>query len=267
MKKSAPDYGFLTWLIGFTEGDGSFVMSKSGSFVFGVYQHKKNIEVLNMIKNRLGFGKIRVQHNMANYIIETQKELYLIGLLFNGNLVTVNKKLSFDKWLLGINKRFIKGRSLLPAIESGSANILPSLNDSWISGFVDAEGCFSVSIRNKTKGFNIIFDIAQNNFSQIGKSDLVQEPVLRYLEKLFSVGKAYQSNSRPKASGYRVSGLKATATLMPYFDKHPLLTDKYISYMLWKELHLRFLNKEHLDPILRDNLKILARKVNQLIEW
>jgi hypothetical protein len=90
-----------------------------------------------------------------------------------------------------------------------------------------------------------------------------QEPVLLHLEKLFTVGKAYQSKSREKVSSYRVSGIKATKAIMPYFDKYPLLTGKYLSYKSWKELHFKLLNKEHLDPILRDNLKILASKVNK----
>ena len=291
MKKPAPNLEFLTWFIGFTEGDGSFVIRKRGVFLFGVYQHKKDIEVLNMIRNRLGFGKVYTQHNISSFIVDTKRELYLICHLFNNNLVTVNKKLSFDKWLLGINKNLIKGKYVLLPVQLTSFNtlVLPSLKDGWISGFTDAEGCFSVSIRNSIKGFNIIFEISQNNFKKnlwkLAKnnkssfiehkddelnstsiselSNLGQEPVLLYLEKLFTVGKAYQSKSREKASSYRVSGLKATTAIMPYFDKYPLLTGKYLSYKSWKELHLKFLNKEHLDPILRDNLKILASKVNK----
>lgn len=97
MKKPAPHFEFLTWFIGFSEGDGSFVIRKGGVFLFGVYQHKKDIEVLNMIRNRLGFGKVYTQHKISSFIVDTKKELYLICHLFKNNLVTVNKKLSFDK--------------------------------------------------------------------------------------------------------------------------------------------------------------------------
>ena len=37
-----------------------------------------------------------------------------------------------------------------------------TLNDSWLTGFVDAEGCFHASlIKNKKNSFRIIFDIRQ----------------------------------------------------------------------------------------------------------
>ncbi len=286
MNKPAPDFEFLTWFIGFSEGDGSFLMRKRGAFVFGVAQHKKDIEVLNMIRNRFGFGKVYVQHNMGSFTVETKKELYLIGHLFNNNLVTVNKKLSFDKWLLGINKNFIKGKYILPSINLNPSKsiILPSLNDGWISGFTDAEGCFSVSIRKNNKRFSIIYDLSQNTLKKklllpyelnvtdktssdsssllIEENKMECEPVLHYLVKLFSAGCVYQSKSRKNVSYFRIDGLKSTRVIMCYFEKHPLLTGKSVSYKLWKELHLKLRNKEHLDPVLRDNLKILASQVN-----
>lgn len=49
---------------------------------------------------------------------------------------------------------------------------------------------------------------------------------------------------------------------MIYLDKYGLRTKKRISYTLWKELHARILNKEHLDPDLAPIIKYLASKIN-----
>lgn len=49
---------FLTWLIGFTEGDGSFVVSGRGSLQFVITQGDKDYKVLQMIKETLGFGNV-----------------------------------------------------------------------------------------------------------------------------------------------------------------------------------------------------------------
>jgi hypothetical protein len=50
------DDEFLTWLIGFTEGDGSFIVSGRGSLQFVITQGEKDVQVLQMIKETLGFG-------------------------------------------------------------------------------------------------------------------------------------------------------------------------------------------------------------------
>jgi len=61
---------------------------------------------------------------------------------------------------------------------------------------------------------------------------------------------------------YRVGGLKDLTKLIPYFDSHPLKSKKLKSYILWKDLHSKIENKNHLNPILRESLKVLASKVN-----
>nr|QCW06896.1 hypothetical protein [Drechslerella brochopaga] len=55
--------------------------------------------------------------------------------LFNGNLVLNKRKVQVKKnWLDTLD------------IEQKNNNVLPTLNDSWISGFIDAEGCFNVTL-------------------------------------------------------------------------------------------------------------------------
>jgi hypothetical protein len=61
---------------------------------------------------------------------------------------------------------------------------------------------------------------------------------------------------------YRVSGLSDTSCLFSYFDKHQLRTKKLKSYILWRSLHSKLLNKEHLNITLRPSLRVLASKVN-----
>jgi hypothetical protein len=39
-------------------------------------------------------------------------------------------------------------------------------------------------------------------------------------------------------------------------------TKKAQSFELWKVIHARIANKEHLDPVLRQELKLLATRIN-----
>jgi len=49
-KGNLPSSAFLTWFIGFTEGDGSFVVSKRGDLSFVIVQDTRDIQILYMIQ-------------------------------------------------------------------------------------------------------------------------------------------------------------------------------------------------------------------------
>jgi hypothetical protein len=49
---------------------------------------------------------------------------------------------------------------------------------------------------------------------------------------------------------------------LPYFDKLPLQTKKRDSYLLWKELRLQLINKDHLNLEIRKEMIKLAKRIN-----
>ena len=128
-----------------------------------------------------------------------------------------------------------------------------TLSDSWLSGFTDSEGCFSASISKSSKGFKYIFDITQKNS--------VNKPILTKLHYLFKVGYIYKHDVYDTFT-YRVGGLRNCEVLFKYFDNFPLKTKKLKSYIIWKDLHKKLTDKNHLNPVLRNSLQILASKVN-----
>jgi len=257
IKQKLPSYSFLTWLIGFTEGDGCFTIAKRGDFSFVITQDTRDIQVLNMIKNNLKLGKVIKQgKTTSRFVIQDKKGLYLIAILFNKNLITYSKIFSFNKFLIGLNKYNQKGNIKYPLINLVfNSRVIPTLQDDWLCGFTDSEGCFSVSISSSSNNFNICFDIAQNHIEN--------KYILDYLFLLFNVGRVYKHSSK-KAYNYRVSGLKDLTKLFPYFDNFPLRSKKLKSYILWKDIHKNLLNKNHLNSTLRESLKVLASKVNNI---
>lgn len=256
LNKEAPNSSFLTWLIGFTEGDGSFIVAKRGDFSFVITQDTRDIQVLNVIQRELGLGKVIKQgKTTSRFIIQDKKGLYLMAILFNGNLVTHSKIESFKKFVSQLNEYNQKGSINFPIISINLSSILPTLQDSWLCGFIDSEGCFSVSIKQNT-GFSICFDITQKHIEN--------KSILDYFQFLFGVGKVY-NHSALGVYYFRISGLNNLMKIFSYLDNYPLRSKKLKSYILWRDLHGRLLKKDHLNPMLRDSLKVLSSKVNN--QW
>jgi hypothetical protein len=257
--KTIPSEEFLAWLIGFTEGDGSFVISRSGTAAlqFVITQATEDIQILYYIQETLGFGKVIKQgERTSRYIVQDINNLYLIILLFNGNIVLPTRKIRFNSFLSKFNEKVGKGKikSLIP-INPINSNLLPSLNNSWLSGFTDAEGCFTCSFLSNSNAFRLRYLVSQ-------KGD-INLPILSHLILLFQGG-ALEAHSIKSNYSYILSGLKPCYNVYSYFDKYPLKTKKAASFKLWKEIHSRISSKDHLDPELRKDLEILARGVNSI---
>jgi LAGLIDADG endonuclease len=254
-----PTSNFLEWIIGFTEGDGSFIVNKKGYLAFVITQGTTDIQVLYLIQKILGFGKVIKQGpNTSRFIVQDKLGIGLIIALFNGNLILPSKKESFSKFLEAYNLLIIKSKSnnvinYIPEIIIIS-NIQPSLTNGWLAGFTDAEGCFSCSFLSTSNAYKIRFQIAQKL--------LINLPVLQIIALLFKA--KVEEHSIPDVHEIIVIGAANCKNIFPYFDNYKLYTKKATSYILWKEIHASILKKEHLNEELRNNLKIKATIINKL---
>lgn len=290
-KNKQPTPEFLTWLIGFVEGDGSFTKASRGDLYFVITQDYRDKQVLEYIQKQLNMGKVITQgKTTSRFIIQDKLGLYLIALIFNGEIRTPSKLKSFNDYLNRLNNKntsLINSRKLKEFGFNNKDNLFEvikpydkpkdlTLNDNWLIGFVDAEGCFHVSFRESNKrlgsppaqgrgpqsapggcrSFHFLFDLSQK-----GKDN--KEMILNKLISLFGVGKVNKHYHEDNWS-YRVNGLSDANVIMNYFDKfnYTFLTNKYNSYLLWKFIHKKINNLEHLDPIKRQKLINLSKTVN-----
>jgi LAGLIDADG endonuclease/Cytochrome C and Quinol oxidase polypeptide I len=234
-----PSNNFLIWLIGFTEGEGSFIVNNRGDLTFVITQSTEDKQILEFIKETLGFGKVIPQSLITSrYVTQSKVEIDILISLFNGNIILPSRQKSFEKFLEGFNKWVSKGRIKLDAVLLKQSTILPSLNNSWLAGFTDGEGCFTCSIGNN-KGFSYNFNISQK--WEINKK------ILEHLCILFNGG-IVSNHNVDNVYEYRIGGLKNCKNIFSYFDTHQLYTKKLISYTLWKKMYNELLIKDHLDP-------------------
>ncbi|KAI9708139.1 MAG: cytochrome c oxidase subunit 1 [Candelaria pacifica] len=130
--KGKIDPVFLEWFVGFSEGDGSFVVSKSRLFFI---INQKEEKVLHRIRTELGFE--RLIH------------------LFNGNLVLHKTNHRFELWLQDWNLSSSRIGKEEKKVTPFPPNKLPSLgNNGWLSGFTDADGCFN-AVQTKDSRYSL----------------------------------------------------------------------------------------------------------------
>jgi hypothetical protein len=258
-----PSNEFLEWLIGFSEGEGSFILAKRGDLSFVITQSTLDVNILNYIKNNLGFGSLIVQsvkQKTHRFVIQDFKNLYLICLLFNGNMIFPTRNARFLSFLSIFNERLLKRKLNLEPILPINTCILPSLDDAWLSGITDGEGSFTVSLLSNSSAFRIRYILTQ----KWEKNKYVLEEIIKLFGKntnLNFIG-SVDSHHIQNVFECRVSGLINCIKILPYFDKFNLKTKKKDSYSKWKILLNRLKIKDHLDPKLRLELISLARKVN-----
>lgn len=250
--RDIPSDEFLFWLIGFTEGDGSFVVNSRNELSFILIQGTANRIILDNVHNTLGFGHVIKQGpRVYRFIVRKNKEIELIILLFNGNLVLPSRKKQFHSFL----KAFLSKND--SNIVYDNSKILPSLDNLWLLGFTEAEGCFSISLLSNSFAFRTRFILSQ-------KGD-INIPVLSHCILLFYTGKI-EGHSNKDNYSYIVSGLSNLSNIYPYFDKNInyFLGLKKQSYLKFKLLNQNLTEKKHLDPNIRPMLVNLSKDINSI---
>lgn len=137
-----------SYVAGLIEGDGTIHVpkterSKKGNLNYPSIQivfHLKDLPLALLIQKEIGHGSICRKKGLNAYIytVNNLKGLLLLIQLINGNMRT-NKIFTLHKLIDWFN---IKDKDL--NIEKKGLNTNSLISDAWLSGFIDADGHFSV---------------------------------------------------------------------------------------------------------------------------
>lgn len=250
-----PTKSFLEWLIGLTEGGGSFTVTKRGTLQFIITQSSVDVQVLYYIKEKLGFGKV-IQESKINkthrFIVKDISNIFLMCLIFNGNMVFFTKNSRFLTFLSVYNDLALRMKLII--INPIFNTVLPTLQDHWLAGFTNAEECFSLSLLSNSIGYRFIFLVSQK--WEINKS------VLQHIATLFGVG-TISPHSVHNNWEFKINGVKNTTNILSYFDTHILYSKKKENYNLWKQLRIQLINGDHLKTDSRSEMVKLAKCINK----
>ena len=114
------------------------------------------------------------------------------------------------------------------------------LDSRWVSGFVDGEGCFHVSINKIPKmsiGWQVLpeFRIVQHERD---------ESVLEELQQFFQAGKVVTNHGARKE--LRIRKLNDLRNVVLFFKQHPLRTEKKKNFEIFAKILELMEHKKHL---------------------
>jgi hypothetical protein len=257
---------WLTWFIGFCEAECSFTVAKRGDLSFVVTQALPNEAVLQHIAQSLGFGRV-VWQNKSNqsrrWIVQDMRGLTVLCALFNGNLVLPKRQRDLHRFLESRKSWLNRPRARMqhkirgfdPSYAFRDGGPRATLTSGWLSGFSDGEACFHARV-HRTK-YTFLFTISQTGLDALS--------VLNDLLTLFQSGALY-NHSQVGAYTYTIRGLVPCARVAAYFKAFPLRTTKRKSFARWDQLLAHLMAKDHLSPVYRPSLVILALSINAKAE-
>jgi hypothetical protein len=134
------------------------------------------------------------------------------------------------------------------------------LDPQWVVGFVDGEGCFSVSIHRNpnvrsTSGWQLhpTFQVYQH---------VRHRAVLEALISVFGCGRLRSKGPNSSVWTYAVDSLRdLEAHVVPFFERHPPIV-KRDDFLLFAEITSAMRRKEHLDAQGFERIVRLAYAMN-----
>lgn len=262
---------FHQWLVGFTDGDGSFTIyrAKEGKWIlfFKIGQSSYNLRVLNFIKKKLGVGSVNLQSNsngdfrirdrksigsviipifdkyplLTSKYYEYQKFRKAYHILNNPNLSTKEK----DNLLLDLKSQTVSEGYISPGWEKVNYMVNNTyeaklvISKYWLVGFTEAEGSFYLVTKESTRIVHA-WELTQ-------KLDLI---VLQAIAHILGIG----LSKKKTYNSVVTTNSRAIANIIEYFS-NTMKGIKAVEYRIWARSFIKHKgNFEKLNKI-RENVR------------
>ena len=218
---------FLQWFIGFSEGDASFITSKNRLFFI---INQKDVKVLYYIKKNLAFGKVSTYKTYSRFIVADKKNIDRLISIFNGNLILDKTNLRFSTWLQSRNSYSIEKNTCL-----NKAEMHDFKENAWLSGFIDAEGCFNAQRLQDSKhvlGFRVRLRFILDQKNEIC--------IFQKLQQFLESGVITHRETVENMYRFTTTSIFSHEKLLHYLKKHPLHSFKKVHFLRFSSL-LRYI--------------------------
>lgn len=273
--KSTENKIFNSYLAGLFEGDGHIWIPKNNvkkkhNARFCITFDLKNKILATKLLEKIGYGFIRYKpkNKACVLVVSPVKGLKKIVECINGELRTpkIIKCYQLIDW---INENHSSNIVKLP-LKKGNM-----YNDSWLAGFIDADGSFSIQhtkIENNAKKRKIScrLRIEQRMFNPISKNSYFD--VLSEIGKLLNcnINVRKQTSTGNEYYNITASNRKSLSIIIAYFNCFSLYSSKYLDYKDWEKAANIILKNNHYtkDGIIEiDSLKNNMNRKRTYFNW
>jgi hypothetical protein len=286
------------WVTGFCDGESSFsvLIRKSKNqkigwsveFCFQIDLHKKDLALLEEIKNYFGVGNIYVHRSQAiQYRVQSLKDIMIILNHFDTYTLITQKRVNYllfkeiinliinkDHLTMGGLKKILYLKAVLneglsDKLSEEFPDIVPALkpliqsqeirDPNWLAGFTSAEGCFFIkfqgSLSHKLK--------EKVNFSLIIAQHVKDEILMRSIINYLGCG-SVQHPKGVDAVYFKVGNSSdINEKIIPFFNKYLIKGVKYLDYLDWCKGIELINNKNHLTKEGLEQLKEIKSRMNR----
>jgi len=126
----------------------------------------------------------------------------------------------------------------------------PSLDNAWLSGFTDREGCFAVGFKKTPSkvgyGIRLRYILDQNDGLNL------------FTHIINLLGGTVYLRENKNTYRYTLTAFRLQKAILKYFDLFPLKSKKRQDFEFYKKIYIKMRNKEHLK---KENLYLFKKWV------
>lgn len=273
---------FEQWLVGITDGDGTFHLAYQNgkwNLVYKIAFSRYNLRILFYIKKQLGVGSVTKDNTKGQFFIRDRKKLAeIIFPIFDKYPLLTSKQFDYNKikkayyilentnisrdekykLLFEIKKEAIPAnymsnswnKTKLPFETADDVNCV--ITKPWLIGFVEAEGSFYLTLKDKNRivhGFGISQKL----------DSIVLEGIRRVLHIPTSV------RFKPKHNYYLLdtTNSRAIENIIKYFHK-TMKSMKSVEYRIWARSYVKHKGNFNKLSCIRDNIRKLKTNLMEI---
>ncbi len=262
---------FCTYLTGLIEGDGTIIVpdqsrSKKNKKNYPSVQicfHLKDLPLALTVQKTLNCGSLNRKKgvNAYTYTINSKKGLIFLVSLVNGYMRTPK---IYDLWKLidWLNSEdwyvsLLKDEKILKGEKDQSS----LLSNSWLSGFIEADGHFHVRTTPAQFKIECKFELVQSIVDHNNRSSH------SFLEKIGNTlncsVKMIRQTKPKKEYRVRTTNIKGNTVLEEYLKEYPLFGSKFLDFQDWSIVLDFFKKKVHKKQIFYDQIVGIKSGMNQ----
>ena len=270
---------FHHWLVGFTDGDGTFCVSQQGykwTLVFQISQSRYNLRILYFIKKQLGVGSVfeESKTNMACYRIRDRAKISsIIFPIFDKYPLLTSKQYNYIKFkkvyeillnsiltkeektshILQLLNTQMPSTFISPAWAVVNNSVIDAtcaatvMSKAWLVGFVEAEGSFYLTVKEKNRIVHA-FEVTQ-------KLDII---VLKAIGSILGI------KTKTNKYGFNAVGTtnsRVIQNIIQYFA-NTMKGIKSLEYRIWARTYIKHKGDFEILQNIQNKMRLLRKGCN-----